>query len=130
MKALADKIDADLTTACGKLAKDLGDSNSYKNGQDACKAAAKIIGDTKAKLGANAKFALDFSEPHCGLDINAYGDCGASCDATVKPGSAASSATAASSGHLLGPVLRRLRGERRRGLLGPVRRLVRRRHSG
>ena len=32
MKALADKIDADLTTACGTLAKDLGDANTYKNG--------------------------------------------------------------------------------------------------
>lgn len=88
MKALADKIDADLTTACGKLATDLGDSNTYKNAQDACKAAAKIIGDTKAKLGANAKFALDFSQPECGLDVNAYGDCAGSCDPTVKPGSA------------------------------------------
>ena len=42
-----------------------------KDGQSACKAAAKIIGDTKAKLGASAKITLDVSEPHCGLDINA-----------------------------------------------------------
>src|SRR3984957_16619656 len=88
MKILADKIDADLTLACGNITKDLGDPTAYKNGQDACKAAAKIIGDTKAKLGANAKVTLDITEPQCGVDINAYGDCGASCDATVKPGGA------------------------------------------
>ncbi|HEX3345909.1 MAG TPA: hypothetical protein VHS09_15095 [Polyangiaceae bacterium] len=88
MKILADKIDADLTAACGKIATDLGDTNTYKNAQDACKAAAAIIGSTKAKLGAAAKVTLDVDPPKCGLDINAYGDCGASCDATVKPGGA------------------------------------------
>jgi hypothetical protein len=88
MKKLADKIDADLTAACSGIAKDLGDTNTYKNAADACKAAAKLIGDTKAKLGASATVKLEASEPHCGLDINAYADCGASCDATVKPGGA------------------------------------------
>ena len=88
MKILADKIDADLTTACGKIATDLGDTNTYKNAQDACKAAATIIGSTKAKLGAAAKVSLDIDPPKCGLDIGAYADCGASCDATVKPGGA------------------------------------------
>jgi hypothetical protein len=88
MKILADKIDADLTAACGTLAKDLGDPNTYKDGQDACKAAAKIIGDTRAKLGASAKITLDIDPPNCGVDVNAYADCGGSCDATVKPGAA------------------------------------------
>ena len=88
MKELAAKIDGDLTTACGNLAKDLGDTGSYTNGQDACKAAIKAIGDAKAKLGASATIKLDVSEPHCGLDISAYGDCAGGCDATVKPGSA------------------------------------------
>src|SRR5579871_4976330 len=41
MKALADKIDGQLLAACGGLAKDLGDTGSYSNGQDACKAAIK-----------------------------------------------------------------------------------------
>jgi hypothetical protein len=88
MKKLADKIDADLTGACGAIAKDLGDTNAYKNAADACKAAAKAIGDAKGKLGASAAIKLDLTEPQCGLDINAYADCGASCDATIKPGSA------------------------------------------
>lgn len=88
MKTIADKIDADLTAACGNIAKDLGDTNQYKNASDACKAAAKLIGDTKAKLGASASVKLDMTEPKCGLDVGAYADCGASCDATVKPGGA------------------------------------------
>ncbi|HEY8092078.1 MAG TPA: hypothetical protein VIF09_29655 [Polyangiaceae bacterium] len=88
MQKLAAKIDADLTTACGNLAKDLGDTGSYKNAQDACKAAVKAIGDAKAKLGASASIKLDMTEPHCGLDVGVYGDCAAKCDATVKPGSA------------------------------------------
>ncbi len=88
MQALNAKIDADLTTACGNLAKDLGDNGSYKNAQDACHAAMKVMGEVKAKLGANAKIALDVAEPHCGVDVNAYADCAGHCDATVKPGSA------------------------------------------
>ena len=64
MKILADKIDADLTTACGTLAKDLGDPGTYKDADSACKAAAKIIGDTKAKLGAHATVVLDVSPPN------------------------------------------------------------------
>jgi hypothetical protein len=87
IQGLNAKIDADLTTACGNLAKDLGDTGSYKNAQEACHAAMKVMGDVKAKMGASAKIALDVTEPHCGVDVKAYGDCAASCDATVKPGS-------------------------------------------
>src|SRR5271155_27247 len=54
MKALADKLDADLLGARGGLAKDLGDTATYANGQDACKGAVKDLGDAKAKLGASA----------------------------------------------------------------------------
>jgi hypothetical protein len=88
MQALNVKIDADLTTACGNLAKDLGDTGSYKNAQDACKAAEKVMGDVKAKIGAKAQIKLEVTEPHCGVDVTAYGDCAGHCDATVKPGAA------------------------------------------
>ena len=87
MKALADRLDADLLTACGGLAKDLGDTATYANGQDACNGAIKILGDTKAKLGAGATLSLDAAPPVCGLDVSAYGSCAAGCDPTVKPGS-------------------------------------------
>lgn len=86
MKELAAKIDGDLKVACGGLAKDLGGTGDYKDGQDACNAAMKVMGEVKAKMGASAKIALDFEEPKCGMDIKAYGDCSGHCDATVKPG--------------------------------------------
>jgi hypothetical protein len=86
MNAFAAKVDADLKDACGLLAHDLGATGDFKDGQEACKAAAKAIGDTKAKLGANLKVTLDVSEPHCGADIKVYGDCAAHCDASVTPG--------------------------------------------
>lgn len=88
MKALADKIDGDLKVACGNLAHDLGATGDFKDGQDACKAAIKVMGDVKAKIGANAQIKLDMTEPTCGVDINAYADCAGHCDASVKPGSA------------------------------------------
>ena len=86
MKELAAKIDGDLKVACGGLAKDLGGTGDYKDGQDACNAAMKVMGEVKAKMGANAKISLDFEEPKCGMDIKAYGECSGHCDATVKPG--------------------------------------------
>jgi hypothetical protein len=86
MKDLAAKIDADLKTACGGLAHDLGATGDFGSGTDACNAASKVMGDVKAKMGANAKISLDFQEPKCGMDIKVYGDCSAKCDATVKPG--------------------------------------------
>jgi hypothetical protein len=74
MSTFADKIDGDLKVACGNLAHDLGAAGGYKDGQDACKAAVRAIGDAKAKLGASVKVTLDVSEPHCGLDVNVYAD--------------------------------------------------------
>ena len=88
MQELNAKIDGELKTACGNLAHDLGASGDFNNGQDACKAAEKAIADAKAKLGGNLSIKLDFSEPHCGVDVNAYADCSGHCDATVTPGKA------------------------------------------
>jgi hypothetical protein len=88
MKLLADKVDADLTAACSGITADLGDATAYKNAADACGAAGKALGAAKAKLGAGASIKLDVTEPHCGLDMGAFSSCGASCDASFKPGSA------------------------------------------
>jgi hypothetical protein len=88
MKALSDKIEADLTAACSTLAKDLGDTGSYSNAQDACKAAGKAVNDAKVKLGASAKISMEPSEPVCAADVKVYGDCAAKCDVNVKPGEA------------------------------------------
>jgi hypothetical protein len=87
MQNLATKIDGDLTTACGALAKDLGDATVYKNGPDACKAAAHAVGDAKAKIGPKATVQLDVTAPRCGVDVGAYSQCATSCDPTIKAGS-------------------------------------------
>jgi hypothetical protein len=87
MKALADRIDGDLKTACSKLVVDLGGKGDFANGTDACKAAASAVGDAKAKLGASVSVKIDVTEPHCGVSVDAYADCAGKCDATVKPGS-------------------------------------------
>ena len=87
LKAFADQVDADLKAGCAPMAKDLGATGDFKDGKSACEAAAKAIGDVKAKLGANAKLTLVVKEPKCAADLNVYGDCAAKCDVTAKPGS-------------------------------------------
>jgi hypothetical protein len=87
-KAVADKIEADLKVACGTLAKDLNVAGEFGDAQSACKAAAKGLGELRAKMGASAKVNLSIAEPHCGVDINAYADCSGHCDASVSGGKA------------------------------------------
>lgn len=88
IQAFSAKIDADLKDACGGLAKDLGDKGDYKTGEEACKAAIKVMGEVKAKMGANAKIALDVTPPRCDASMDVMADCAGKCDATVTPGSA------------------------------------------
>ncbi|MEO8797846.1 MAG: hypothetical protein ABI551_08175, partial [Polyangiaceae bacterium] len=82
------KLDADLKDACGGLAKDLGATGDYKTGEEACKAAVKVMGEAKAKLGANVKIGLDVVPPRCEASMDVMTDCAGSCDASVKGGSA------------------------------------------
>lgn len=88
LKAFTDGIDADLKGACGGIAKDLGATGDFKDGKAACDAAIKAIGDVKAKLGANAKMTLTFTEPRCQADMNVYADCAGKCDVKATGGSA------------------------------------------
>lgn len=88
LKLVADQIDADLKLGCGGLAKDLGATEDFKTGEDACKAAIKIVGEVKAKLGAKLDVKLDVEPPKCGAEMSVVADCAAKCDATVSPGSA------------------------------------------
>lgn len=88
IKDFAAKIDADLKTACSGIAKDLGATGDFKSGEEACKAAAKAMGDFKAKLGANAKIAITIKPPVCRADMSVMGDCAAKCDASVSGPSA------------------------------------------
>ncbi len=88
LKAFADRIDADLKVGCGGLAKDLGNHESFEDGQAACHAAIRAMNDARAKMGASARVVLEASPPHCAASMNAMADCAAQCDANVKPGSA------------------------------------------
>src|SRR5262249_31100954 len=88
LKGLAAEIDGDLKVACGNLAKDLGAKGDFADGQAACKAAIKVMGEVKAKMGASAKIALDLQPPKCSALMSAMADCAGSCDASVKGGKA------------------------------------------
>ncbi len=86
IKGLADSIEADLKGACGKLASDLGAKPDGDSAEAACKAAAKAIGDFKAKAGGS--FKLDIVAPKCSASMDAMADCAGKCDANVKGPSA------------------------------------------
>lgn len=79
IKAFAEGIDADLKLGCGKLANDLGVAGEFKGGKEACEAAVKAVGDTKAKLGANAKLDVKADPISCGVDQKAFLDCAMKC---------------------------------------------------
>src|SRR5450432_1888794 len=88
LKGLAGEIDGDLKGACGNLAKDLGATGDFADGHAACEAAIKVMGEVRAKLGANAKASLVIQPPHCSASIDAYADCAGKCDASVTPAKA------------------------------------------
>jgi hypothetical protein len=87
IKDVASQIDKDLLTGCGGLATDLGAAGPFKSGKDACDAAIKAIGDTKAKLG-KVSISMVVQPPKCGASLDVVADCAAKCDASVSPGSA------------------------------------------
>jgi hypothetical protein len=84
LKAMAAGVDADLKAGCGGLAKDLGAPGEFKTGTEACHAAIKAIGDSRAKMGANVEVALDAKEPTCSMSIDVLADCMSKCDASLK----------------------------------------------
>lgn len=88
LKQFAAGIDADLKTGCSGLAKDLGASGDFKSGKEACEAAAKAVGEFKAKLGAKASIGVDVEPPKCGASMDVMAQCTAKCDANFKPGEA------------------------------------------
>jgi hypothetical protein len=88
LSQFAASIDADLKTGCGGLAKDLGGGGDFKSGKEACEAAAKAVGDFKAKLGAKATVTVDIEPPKCGASLDVQAQCTGKCDATFKPGEA------------------------------------------
>ena len=87
LQAFAAKLDADLKTACGGLAKDLGVAGDFDNGEAACKAALSGMADLKAQMGGSVKITLDVQPPYCSASMEAMADCAAQCDAELEPGS-------------------------------------------
>jgi hypothetical protein len=88
LDAFAGRIDAELSTACGGLARDLGDSAQFKNAGEACQAAARAVGSAKSQLAANARVSVAIQPPRCAASMSAMADCVAQCDAEIDPGSA------------------------------------------
>lgn len=86
LQGMAAEIEGELKGACTNLANDLGGTIEGDDAASACTAAAKAIGDMKAKAGGSFKLAV--VPPKCAASMNAMADCAASCDATIEPGSA------------------------------------------
>ncbi len=88
LREMAADIDGDLKAACGGLAKDLGASGDFDNGHEACKAAMKAMGSTRAKIGGAAKFKLILQPPRCSVSMDAMAQCAGKCEGRVDPGKA------------------------------------------
>jgi hypothetical protein len=95
LQQIAGDVEAEVTTACSTLAKDLGATDADvqakeqgpgKKAEAACGAAAKFINDFKAKAKGNLK--VEVKPPRCSASMDVVADCAAKCDANVKPGSA------------------------------------------
>lgn len=94
LQGIAADVEAEVATACGNLAKDLGASDADltpkeegpgKKAEAACNAAVKAISEMKAK--AAGRLTVSVKPPVCVASVNAMADCAAKCDATLKPGS-------------------------------------------
>jgi hypothetical protein len=95
LKNLAAEVEADVSLACGNLAKDLGASDDEiapkeegpgKKAEAACTAAVSALG--KVKAAAKGSIKLDVQPPKCSASMNAMAECAGECDANVKGGSA------------------------------------------
>jgi hypothetical protein len=88
LDAIAAGLDADLRTACGGLAADLGAQGTWKSGAEACDTAVDAMAKARGRLGASARITLTVRPPRCSASIDAMADCAARCDASVTPGKA------------------------------------------
>lgn len=95
LQKISADLEAEVSTACGNLAKDLGateadlkpkEEGPGKGAEAACQAAVKFIGDAKAKAKGTLK--VEVQPPRCSAPMNVVADCAGQCDASVKPGSA------------------------------------------
>ena len=90
LQKIAAEVEADVTTACSNLAKDLGKSDADlapkeegpgKKAEAACAAAASAIGEFKAK--ASGSLTVDVQPPECKASMDAMANCAGECSAEV-----------------------------------------------
>ncbi len=90
---VAAKVQADVATACERMADDLGVPESERRaaGKDdsrvtsACNAVAARI-DAIMKQGASASLRADYTPPECKVDADVAAQCKGQCNAQVDPG--------------------------------------------
>lgn len=73
------RIDDDLKAACGGFASDLGQKGTYKDAEEACKAAVAALDAERAKVGAKAKLSLHVEPPTCTVSMAPFAACAKSC---------------------------------------------------
>lgn len=93
LQALAGEVEADVSTACGNLAKDLGatdiepkEQGPGKKAEAACNAAVAALTSIKAKAKGSLK--VEVVPPKCSASMDAMAQCAGSCDASVQGGKA------------------------------------------
>lgn len=93
LQALAGQVEADVTLACGNLAKDLGatdiepkEKGPGKKAEAACNAAVAALGALKAK--AKVELRAEVVPPKCSASMDAMAECSGHCDASVSGGKA------------------------------------------
>lgn len=97
LQNLAAEVEADVSGACGQLAKDLGASDDDiaakeegpgKKAEAACGAAVKFLGTVKAKAKISGKLDVKIVPPKCSASMSAMAECAGECNADIKPGEA------------------------------------------
>jgi hypothetical protein len=93
LEKLAVRIEGQVASACGGLAKDLGATDAQltpkepgpgKRAEAACSVAAGLLGEYKAKV--QGTLSVRAQPPRCSASMDAMADCAARCDANVQPG--------------------------------------------
>lgn len=88
LKKVAAEMEAELSASCAAIGKGIGMSDDEVKGENAEKSCAAVNAklDATMKANAEAKLAVEFTEPKCYLDVEAMQNCFAECDAAITPG--------------------------------------------
>jgi hypothetical protein len=93
LKSLANKVEGDVTLACGNLARDLGakdadvapkEDGPGKKAEAACRAADQLLGQLKISAKVEGSLKANVVPPVCSASTSAVADCAARCDVSGK----------------------------------------------